>query len=196
MASAADWDFNGKSPYEVLGLEKGEESTPDAIKKVGMPPLAGRTGGGRRQCNACAAAAAPAAGPHGAHTVSRRSERTCRGARPWHAGGLGQQPHAGAATLSPPSARPARCAVPPADAAAQPAPRAAAPPRPPSIAQAYRRLALLKHPDKAKTPNAAAEFAELQKAYALLSDADARAALDDYLRWVGRRGGGTSGARQ
>ncbi|KIY95340.1 putative DnaJ subfamily B member 5 [Monoraphidium neglectum] len=76
---AADLDFDGKSPYEVLGLEKGPESTADEIKK------------------------------------------------------------------------------------------------------AYRRLALIKHPDKAKTPNAAAEFAELQKAYQVLSDAAARGALDDYL---------------
>lgn len=49
--------------------------------------------------------------------------------------------------------------------------------------QAYRRLALIKHPDKAKTPNAAAEFAELQKAYAVLCDPDARSALDDYIRF-------------
>ncbi|KAI8463037.1 MAG: DnaJ domain-containing protein, partial [Monoraphidium minutum] len=77
--AAAEWDFGGKTPYEVLGLEKGAEATAEEIKK------------------------------------------------------------------------------------------------------AYRRLALVKHPDKAKTPNAAAEFSELQRAYALLCDAPARAALDDLL---------------
>lgn len=43
--------------------------------------------------------------------------------------------------------------------------------------------ALTKHPDKNRdNPNAAAEFAELQKAYAILTDADARKALDDLLK--------------
>lgn len=46
----------------------------------------------------------------------------------------------------------------------------------------------MKHPDKNKTPNAAAEFAELQRAYAVLTDAGARSALDDYLRWGPARG--------
>ena len=58
---------------------------------------------------------------------------------------------------------------------------------PPPRAQAYRRLALLKHPDKCKSKDAAAvaaaaaAFAELQKAYAVLTDKDARAALDGLL---------------
>ncbi|KAF8065588.1 hypothetical protein HT031_003189 [Scenedesmus sp. PABB004] len=49
------------------------------------------------------------------------------------------------------------------------------------IKKAYRRLALIKHPDKAKTPNAAQEFDELKKAYAVLSDKAARGALDEFL---------------
>ena len=48
--------------------------------------------------------------------------------------------------------------------------------------QAYKLLALKKHPDKNKdNPNAAAEFGELEKAYRVLTDASARGALDDYL---------------
>ena len=45
-----------------------------------------------------------------------------------------------------------------------------------------RKLALKLHPDKnPDNPDAAAQFAELQKAYALLCDAEARAALDAWL---------------
>lgn len=43
--------------------------------------------------------------------------------------------------------------------------------------------ALVKHPDKnPDNPNAAAEFAALQSAYAILTDAEARKALDSLLK--------------
>lgn len=46
---------------------------------------------------------------------------------------------------------------------------------------------MLKHPDKnPDNPAAADEFAALQKAYDILSDAQAREALDKLLKYVGR----------
>lgn len=52
-----------------------------------------------------------------------------------------------------------------------------------SALQAYRKLALVKHPDKnPDNPAAADEFAVLQKAYDLLTDKEARAALDTLLQ--------------
>lgn len=49
--------------------------------------------------------------------------------------------------------------------------------------QAYRKLALVKHPDKnPDNPKAADEFQQLQRAYDLLCDKEARAALDQLLK--------------
>lgn len=54
--------------------------------------------------------------------------------------------------------------------------------------QAYRRLALQKHPDKnPDNPAAAEEFSIIQKAYDVLCDSEARAALDEWLRYVRSR---------
>eukprot|EP00889_Picochlorum_renovo_P004923 jgi/Picre1/31953/NNA_007301.t1 len=51
------------------------------------------------------------------------------------------------------------------------------------IKKAYRRLALQKHPDKnPDNPDAAQEFSRIQKAYDILCDSEARAALDEWLR--------------
>ena len=52
------------------------------------------------------------------------------------------------------------------------------------IKSAYRRLAREHHPDVNKSPDAEKRFAEIQEAYAVLSDAEKRA---DYDRW-GRAG--------
>ncbi|GIL54940.1 hypothetical protein Vafri_10633 [Volvox africanus] len=57
-----------------------------------------------------------------------------------------------------------------------------------AIKKAYRRLAILKHPDKNRdNPKAAEEFGELEQAYRLLLDKDARGALDDLLRAQAQR---------
>ena len=65
----------------------------------------------------------------------------------------------------------------------------APPPTDADIRRAFRRLALVKHPDKARGKSAsaaAAEFDALQKAYDALTDAAARAAWDDVLKCVPR----------
>lgn len=57
------------------------------------------------------------------------------------------------------------------------------PPANPPLCQAYRKLALVKHPDKnPDNPKAADEFQQLQRAYDLLCDKEARAALDQLLK--------------
>lgn len=61
----------------------------------------------------------------------------------------------------------------------------APPPSDADIRRAFRRLALVKHPDKQRGKSAAAaaaEFDALQKAYDALCDEAARAAWDEVLR--------------
>jgi curved DNA-binding protein CbpA len=54
---------------------------------------------------------------------------------------------------------------------------------PSPLAQAYKKMVLLKHPDKRRgDPNAAAEFDELKKAYELLTDEQAKGAYDDLVK--------------
>uniref|UniRef100_A0A7S0Y9T0 J domain-containing protein n=1 Tax=Polytomella parva TaxID=51329 RepID=A0A7S0Y9T0_9CHLO len=51
------------------------------------------------------------------------------------------------------------------------------------IKKAYRTLSLILHPDKNRdNPDAAKQFQSLVKAYKVLSDASAKAALDEYLK--------------
>lgn len=50
------------------------------------------------------------------------------------------------------------------------------------IKKAFRQLAALHHPDRNPAPEAAARFAAVQKAYAVLSDEDQRHAYDENRR--------------
>ncbi len=65
--------------------------------------------------------------------------------------------------------------------------------KPDEIKQAFRRLARKHHPDVSREADATARMAEVNEAYAVLSDPERRAAYDDALR----RGnsGGASGTR-
>ncbi|MEW5302638.1 MAG: hypothetical protein WDW36_005402 [Sanguina aurantia] len=50
------------------------------------------------------------------------------------------------------------------------------------VKKAYKKMALLKHPDRNRNnPNAAAEFVVVEEAYRVLLDKKAKGALDDYL---------------
>src|SRR6185436_14616644 len=49
------------------------------------------------------------------------------------------------------------------------------------IKRTYRRLAVQYHPDKNPTPEAEDRFKEINEAYMVLSDAEARAAYDERL---------------
>lgn len=48
------------------------------------------------------------------------------------------------------------------------------------IKKAYRRLALRHHPDKSSSEESKGLFLQIQKAYAILSDAKKRKAYDDF----------------
>jgi DnaJ-class molecular chaperone len=71
------------------------------------------------------------------------------------------------------------------------------------VRRAHRKLALQYHPDRNKSKDAAAKFAEVQEAYEVLSDADKRKQYDDFIRLGGSPGafgssgptGGSGGAR-
>jgi curved DNA-binding protein len=67
-----------------------------------------------------------------------------------------------------------------------------------AIRSAHRKLALQHHPDRNKSKDAPAKFAEIQQAYEVLSDDDKRRQYDEFIRLGGSPGafGSTAGAGQ
>lgn len=62
------------------------------------------------------------------------------------------------------------------------------------IRRAHRKLALEFHPDRNKSKDAAARFAEIQQAYEVLSDTDKRSQYDEFIRLGGSPGAFGAGA--
>lgn len=67
-------------------------------------------------------------------------------------------------------------------------PEASGGPSPQQLRRAYRRVALIEHPDKSDRPDAEARFRRVAEAFETLSDSNLRARYDQYMKHGGQEG--------